>query len=64
MLYRRKILLALLETFGDSLAVAECCNLLLLFCQRYKERTFTTSFLISLARTAFCWSRIKLDSLL
>ena len=34
MLYRRKILLALLETFGDFLKVEDCCNLLLLFCQR------------------------------
>ncbi len=34
MLYRRKILLALLETFGDFLMMEDCCNLLLLFCQR------------------------------
>lgn len=34
MLYRRKILLALLETFGGILTVADCRNLLLLFCQR------------------------------
>jgi hypothetical protein len=34
MLYRRKILLALLETFGDFLTMEDCCNLLLLFCQR------------------------------
>ena len=34
MLYRRKILLALLETFDDFLTMEDCCNLLLLFCRR------------------------------
>lgn len=34
MFYRRKILLALLETFGGSLASVDCQNLLLLFCRR------------------------------
>ena len=34
MFYRRKIVLALLEAFGGSLAPTDCQNLLLLFCQR------------------------------
>ncbi len=34
MFYRRKIVLALLEAFGGSLAPTDCQNLLMLFCQR------------------------------
>ncbi len=34
MFYRRKIVLALLEAFGGSLAPTDCQNLLMLFCRR------------------------------